>query len=314
MGRSRRSRQRRSRNRRYQQRQAAVRSLPVSSRRGRRGGARAARLVRSAGVRWRRLTAGERRRVRPNRRVLWAVSAGILAAAAIVSQFAIPPVLTSLVRAQLGRLGTVKRLAISYPFPAVTALTGHIDDADVHLGRLNVSKLTAGTTGDGTSHTTEGSHAGPGTLSRLGARVTDASVRVDEVDDGSRLGRNLNLQKRGPALRLSVALDTAVVAPLIGHALGLPAGTSVSLTARHGDPVVSVASAALGGSLTLTLFADGGALDERVQLSPAMAAQMGIPADPPARPMLHSTALSLDRLAVTQRGGMISLSVSGLTH
>jgi hypothetical protein len=198
--------------------------------------------------------------------------AGIAAAAFLIlvaagSQLAIPPLLTSQVRAKLQQIATVRSLRISYPFPAVEALGGRIDS--VQADQITLLRQT--------------------------------------------VARNLDLQKTGPHLRLSVMLDPGAIAPVLASSLGLPAGTGVQLTAAQSDPVLLISSPEFGGTIRLKLLAQDGTLATQLQLTPAVAARLGLPPgiSPPPQPLMRTSSLTISQLTATRQGGDLRLTADG---
>jgi hypothetical protein len=233
--------------------------------------------------------------------------AGIAAAAFLIlvaagSQLAIPPLLTSQVRAKLQQIATVRSLRISYPFPAVEALGGRIDSVQVYLAKVDAQQAARG------SGSTKSS------LSSLAGRVANASVQADQITLlRQTVARNLDLQKTGPHLRLSVMLDPGAIAPVLASSLGLPAGTGVQLTAAQSDPVLLISSPEFGGTIRLKLLAQDGTLATQLQLTPAVAARLGLPPgiSPPPQPLMRTSSLTISQLTATRQGGDLRLTADG---
>jgi hypothetical protein len=252
--------------------------------------------------------------VRPRRasrrRVAAITGAAFLIMATAGSQLAIPPLITSQLRAKLQKIATVRSLSIS-AFPAVEALWGHLDSVRVHLGRVNAQQL-AGRPASGGASSGLAHGAGSG-LARMAGGVTDASVEVDQIALGHPVAQDLNLQKTGPHLRLSVLLDPTAIGPALARTLGLPAGTDVQLTAAQSDPVLLLNSPQFGGEIHLKILAHDGALAAQLEPTPAMAARLGLPVgtSPPAQPLLHTKTLNISQLTATWHGGHLRIAATG---
>jgi hypothetical protein len=236
------------------------------------------------------------------RRVAVIAGAAFLILAAAGTQLAIPPFLTGQIRAKLQQIATVRSLSISYAFPAVDALWGHLDSVQVHLGDVDAQQLADDPGGGAKS-----------SLSSMAGRVANASVQADEITLQQPVAQNLNLQKTGPHLRLSVVLDPAAIAPVLASSLGLPAGTSVQLTAAQSDPVLLISSPQLGGTIRLRLLAGNGTVEGQLQPTPALASRLGLPAGTslPPQPLTHSKSLTVSQLTATWHDGHLRLTADG---
>jgi len=238
--------------------------------------------------------------------------AAFLTLAAAASQLAIPPLLTSKVRAKLQQIATVRSLSISCGFPAVRALWGDLDNVQVHLGNVDAQRLTNGGAAENS-----GSGDAKSSLSSMASGVADATVQADQVTLQRPVAQNLDLRKTGQHLRLSVVLEPAAIAPVLASSLGLPAGTAVQLTAAQSDLVLLISSPEFGGTIRLRLLAGNGTVEGQIQPTPEMAAQMGLPAgiSPLPQPVLHSKAITISQLTATRHGSHLNLTATGqLTH
>jgi hypothetical protein len=258
---------------------------------------------RNAGTQARRSATAAARTARrppalPGRRRAASIAGALFLVAAAGSQLAVPPLITAQLRARLQQIGTVRSLSVS-AFPAVEALWGHLDSVRVHLGRVNAQKLSGG--------------GAKSSLAAAAAGVTDASIRADQITLQHPVAQDLNLQKKGSHLRLSVLLDPATIGPVLARSLGLPPGTGVQLTADRSDPVLLISSPRFGGTVQLRLLARDGTLAGQIQPTPAMAAQLGLPAgiSPPPQVLLHTKTLTLSELAATTDGGRLRLTANG---
>lgn len=194
-------------------------------------------------------------------------------------------------------------LSTSPAFPAVEALWGHIGNVQAHLGRVDAQRLAGG----------PGSSGAKNGLAQTAAGVTDATVQADQIVMHNPVAQDLDLQKTGPRLRLSVSLDPAAIAPVLASSMGLPAETSVQLTTAQSDPVLLISSPQFGGTVRLKLLAQDGTLAGQLQPTPAMAAQLGPPPDVslPPQPLLHTKTLTISQLTATSHGGHLRLTADG---
>jgi hypothetical protein len=254
------------------------------------------------GARIARTVRGARAKMRPRRaRVAITGGAAFLILATAGSQLAVPPLLTGQIRAKLQQIATVRSLNISYAFPAIQALWGHLGNVQVHLGNVDAQQLASGSGSVKTS------------LSSVAGNVANASIQADQITLQQPIAQNLNLHKTGPHLGLSVVLDPATIAPVLASSLRLPAGTDVRLTAAQSDPVLLINSPEFGGTMRLKLLADNGTVEGQLQLTPAMASRLGVPAgiSPPPQPFMHSRSLTVSRLTATLHGGRLHLTADG---